>query len=191
LRLPDAIAQTTRVTDFVNRGAGFDLLFLYEPLLAACCEVIGRPFKLSTMHARSLHANAPAQELHVDFARGGNDRAVNMWPMVGFIYMVDAFRPENGATCFVPGSHLWSDASARDQLEEAPHVSACGPPGSVIVFNGSVWHGHGRNSTGEPRRSIQGAFIHREAQSGVDWAVRMRPDTLARLTPLARDLLAL
>jgi hypothetical protein len=22
-------------------------------------------------------------------------------------------------------------------------VSACGPAGSVVIYNGSVWHGHG------------------------------------------------
>ena len=40
-------------------------------------------------------------------------------------------------------------------------VSACGPPGSVVIYNGSMWHAHGANQTSEPRRSIQGAYIHR------------------------------
>jgi ectoine hydroxylase-related dioxygenase (phytanoyl-CoA dioxygenase family) len=28
------------------------------------------------------------------------------WPLVGFILMIDAFRPDNGATRFVLGSHF-------------------------------------------------------------------------------------
>jgi ectoine hydroxylase-related dioxygenase (phytanoyl-CoA dioxygenase family) len=60
----------------------------------------------------------------------------------------------------------------------------------VIVYNGSVWHGHAANSTDKPRRSIQGAYIRREAQSGINLPARMRPETLARISPLAKYVLA-
>src|SRR5215471_15189820 len=42
-------STTTRVRDFVNRDAAFDELYLFPPLLQACCLVIKQPFKLSTM----------------------------------------------------------------------------------------------------------------------------------------------
>ncbi|HEX8267022.1 MAG TPA: hypothetical protein VF596_16590 [Pyrinomonadaceae bacterium] len=54
----------------------------------------------------------------------------------------------------------------------------------------SVWHGHTANSSDEPRRSIQGAYIRREAQSGVNLTKRMLPETLARISPLAKYVLA-
>jgi ectoine hydroxylase-related dioxygenase (phytanoyl-CoA dioxygenase family) len=184
-------STTTRVTDFVNRDAVFDELYVYEPLLAAARAVIGRPFRLSTMHARTLRPHMPAQGLHVDFARRATDRAIERWPMVGFIYMIDEFRPENGATRFLPGSHTWPDTPARIDADDAALVAACAPAGSVIVFNGSVWHGHGANRTDRPRRSIQGAYIERDEPSGMDLAARMRPDTLGRISPLARRVLAL
>src|SRR5262245_50715822 len=50
----DGRTGTTRVNDFVNRGAAFDSLYVYPPILEACCRVIGRPFKLSAMHSRTL-----------------------------------------------------------------------------------------------------------------------------------------
>lgn len=46
------------------------------------------------------------------------------------------------------------------------------------------------NSSDEPHRSIQGAYIQREAQSGVNLPERMRPETLARISPLAKYVLA-
>ena len=52
--------------DFVNRGAAFDSLYVYPPILEAGCRVIGRPFKLSTMHARTLKPHTPAQGLHAE-----------------------------------------------------------------------------------------------------------------------------
>ncbi len=178
-------STTTRVMDFVNRGSVFDELYLYGPILAASCCTIGRPFKLSTMHARTVHPNAAAQDLHVDFPRD-----VDGWPMIGFIIMVDEFREDNGATRFVPGSHLWTSETVIDADSER-QMLACGPPGSVIIFNGSAWHGHAANLTDEPRRSIQGAYIRREAEGWIQRDARMLPETMNRISPLAKYLLAL
>ncbi|MBD0372904.1 MAG: phytanoyl-CoA dioxygenase family protein [Pyrinomonadaceae bacterium] len=189
---PDDVSvgsTTTRVHDFVNRGPEFDELYVYQPVLEACCRVINQPFKLSSLLARTLRPRTPAQDLHVDFE---HDAAG--WPMVGFIFMIDEFRRENGATRFVPGSHKWP--AIPDDLMNNPladyegQTLACGPAGSIIVYNGSVCHGHTANSSGKPRRSIQGAYIRREAQSGGNLPARMRPETLARIGPLAKYLLA-
>lgn len=189
---PDDVSvgsTTTRVNDLVNRSPEFDTLYVYQPILEACCRIIGRPFRLSSLLARTVRPRMPAQALHVDFERDADG-----WPMIGFILMVDEFRSDNGATRFVPCSHECSAIS--DDLLNAPstdyenQVSACGPAGSVIIYNGSVRHGHAANSSGEPRRSIQGAYIRRQARSGIDLPARMRPETLARIDPLAKYLLA-
>jgi len=180
--------STTRVHDFVNRDAVFDELYVYPPVLDACCRVIGRPFKLSTMHARTLNPRSPAQGLHADFPRDDSDLAATAWPMVGFIFMVDAFTPENGATLFVPGSHRWTSDVPANHPNQTP---ACGPTGSMIVFNGSAWHGHGANTTDMPRRSLQGAFIRRDATAWLNLPSRMQPETLARISDLAKYLIAL
>jgi ectoine hydroxylase-related dioxygenase (phytanoyl-CoA dioxygenase family) len=182
-------STTTRVHDFVNRGPEFDGLYVYQPVLEACCQLIGQPFKLSTLLARTLRPGSPAQDLHVDFERDPLG-----WPMLGFILMLDEFRMDNGATRFVPGSQHWStppaDFPADRKADYAGQVVACGPAGSIVVYNGSIWHGHTANSSSGPRRSIQGAYIRRDAKPGVDFLARMRPETLARIGPLAKYLLA-
>jgi len=181
-------SSTTRTRDFVNRGPEFDRLYLHPPVLEACCRVLNQPFRLSTMHARTLRSGLPVQDLHVDFARDSLG-----WTMIGFIFMVDEFRSDNGATRFVPGSHLWSTAppGPPDNRADYPgQVLACGPAGSMLVFNGSVWHGHTVNRSGQPRRSLQGAYIRRQAESGEHLPARMLPETLARISPLAKYLLA-
>jgi ectoine hydroxylase-related dioxygenase (phytanoyl-CoA dioxygenase family) len=108
--------------------------------------------------------------------------------------MVDAFNAENGATRFVPGSQLLSSepgevmSDPQDVYEE--QVLACGPAGSIIIFNASVWHGHGANRSAAPRRSIQAHFVPRDAQpSPDDHARRMRPETLRRIGDLAKYVL--
>jgi len=181
-------STTIRVNDFVNRGPEFDEIYIYKPVLEACCYIIDRPFKLRTMISRTVPPHAYAQEIHADFKR-----APDGYPMIGFIFMVDEFRPDNGATRFIPGSHKWP--SVPDHLIKYTlggyegEVPAYGLAGSMIVFNGSVWHGHSANLSDAPRRSIQGAFIRREEMIRGNSPVRMRPETLARIGPLAKYLL--
>lgn len=183
-------STTTRLFDLVNRGAAFDSIYVHPPLLEAAARVIGQPFRLSMMLARTLRPGTAAQELHADLPRDDPAR-----PMVGFILMVDPFRPDNGATRLVPGSHRWPqapDAVLTDPRGPcAGEVLACGPAGALLVFDASVWHGHAANTSGAPRRSIQGYFVRRDAAPGPDLRARMLPETLARLGPLAKYVLAL
>ena len=59
------------------RSAEFDDLYIFPPLLEACCRVIGRPFKLSSLLGRTLRPRSPAQELRVDVRRNSAD-----WPLL-------------------------------------------------------------------------------------------------------------
>ncbi len=182
--------STTRLNHLVSRGPAFESLFLHAPLLAAASLVIGGPFKLSSLLARTLRPHTPAQDLHVDLKRNSD-----AFPMLGFILMIDSFRPDNGGTRFIPGSHLRPDSpetslpDLRASLEA--EVLACGPAGAATIFNASTWHGHTANLSDLPRRSIQGYFVPRDAHSGSNPGTRLPPETLARLSPLAQYLLVI
>jgi hypothetical protein len=189
---PDDIrvgSSTTRVNGLVNRRPEFDSLYLHPLALEACSKFLNEPFKLSTMHARTLRPHTGAQNLHVDYQRDHRG-----WTMIGFIYMLDPFREDNGATRFVPGSHLWStvplELLAGSNADYPGQILACGPAGSMILFNGSVWHGHAANRSAKPRRSIQGAYIRRDTESKADMTTSLLAETLSRLSPLAKHVLA-
>jgi ectoine hydroxylase-related dioxygenase (phytanoyl-CoA dioxygenase family) len=143
--------DTTRVHGLANLGEEFGRLSVHPLVLAACRSVIGQAFWLSNLLARTVRPRSGAQALHVDVKAGSDG-----WPMVGFILMVDAFTSDNGATRFVPGSHEWSAAPVADGVSQ---VVARGAAGSLILYNGSVWHGHSANRTERPRRSVQGAYL--------------------------------
>ena len=184
------ISSSTRVTDFVNRSAEFDGLYVYPPLLAACCLVIGRPFKLSNTCARTLNPGAPGQNLHVDA-----EHEADGWPLVGYIWMVDPFSAENGATRFVSGSHLRrngpEDESSEAAIGSDETTLACGPAGSLIIFNAYILHGHAPNRSAHRRRSVQGHFVARDATAAINYRSRMRPETASRIQDVARYLLDL
>ena len=140
-------SSTTRVSDLLNYASVFDDVYLYPSLLEACSHIIGEPFKLSSFLARTLRGGTPAQELHADLARGSEDA-----PLLGFILMIDSFREGNGATRFVPKSHNWTHLPC-DRLSDARakysgEVLGCGECGTMIIFDGAVWHGHTSMSGG-------------------------------------------
>ena len=86
-------STSTRVHGLVDGGPAFDSLYVHPSVLAASSTVIGQPFRLSCLLARTVEPGVPAQELHVDCAR--DDAG---YPMLGFIVMVDAFTADNGVT---------------------------------------------------------------------------------------------
>jgi hypothetical protein len=175
-----------RLADLVNRGAAFDDLYVLAPVLDACEPIIGA-FKLSSFGGRTVLPGARAQALHVDVRRDED-----AWPLIGFIVMVDEFHAGNGATRFVPGSHGGALGNAAHEGNTRPDCDAelaCGPPGSVIVYHGSVWHGYSSNESTAPRRSIQGAYVPRHAAGAFDWALRMQPSTVQRLSERAKQVL--
>jgi hypothetical protein len=73
----------------------------------------------------------------------------------------------------------------------AGEVLGRGERGTMIIFNGAIWHGHTENVTQDSRRSIQGYFVRRGAGSGFDFRNRLLPADRSRMNPLARYLLAL
>ena len=182
-------STTTRMSDLLSHSSVFDEILLYPPLLEACAQVIGEPFKLSAFLGRTLRGETPAQELHTDLPRDSEDA-----PIFAFILMVDPFHKENGATRFVPGSHAWPDFPA-DQRSGARkkypgEFLSCGDAGTMILFNGAIWHGHAANITAKSRRSIQGYFVRRNARSAFDFSDRLPLTARARLGHLARYLLS-
>ncbi len=66
------------MSDVLNHGRAFDDIFLHPSLLAACRQVIGEPFKLSSFLARTLRPNTLAQNRHADLMRDSPDA-----PLIG------------------------------------------------------------------------------------------------------------
>ena len=148
--------SSTRVNRLLKADPIFRGLYEREILLTAARQLIGAPFKLSCFHARSLRPHCDLGEFHIDFRPDEQP-----FPLLSFIYVIDEFTERNGATRFVPCSQIRDRAPAESDQHECREQStpACGPAGSLIIFDGRIWHAHGANSSSLERRSLQGSFV--------------------------------
>ncbi|MDB3892432.1 phytanoyl-CoA dioxygenase family protein [Alphaproteobacteria bacterium] len=83
------------------------------------------------------------QNWHTDSRYIGQKR---MQPGVFFSVMVmlDDFTTENGATSYVPNSHLRTDRPKRDGQYEGIEIT--GHAGDVVIFDSGLWHKGGEAS---------------------------------------------
>ena len=78
------------------------------------------PRSTSTWMSSSADPAIRRRRLQVDSARHPLDVEHDStdWPLLDFIFMVDAFTPDNGATRFIPGSHRWGHSPRDARLQE-------------------------------------------------------------------------
>lgn len=117
-----------------------------QNLLGPSCSRI----QLNYTGVMHLEPGEKAQTLHRDT---GFYPLQNPCPplILATMWAVSDFTVENGATCFVPGSHLWDDR--RQPLPEEI-VAAEMPAGSVLLYIGATVHGGGANRANAARTGV-------------------------------------
>jgi hypothetical protein len=181
---------TLRMGNLVNKGEVFDGVWSHPTYLAAVRHIIGGEFALDSLSSREPLPKweGRQQGLHLD---GGPKDSPH--EIVDSVWMLDDFSPESGATRLIPGSHHWQQApwDAMDpQDDHAQQIVITAPAGSVLVFNGRLWHGGTLNRNGQRRR---GLFPYMRARHTTNNGAYQRKlllkTTWDRLSPAQRYIL--
>lgn len=136
--------RTRRVHNVLAKTRAVDPLVAHLAVLELLRGTLNAP-QVSIVNAIEIHPGETAQFLHQDdvvfpIARPHPPLIVNtMWALT-------EFTAENGATRLVPGSQ---DATELD--DDPSTVTAEMEPGSVLVWNGGLFHGGGANHAQQPR----------------------------------------
>ena len=133
----------------------FTTLITNPVFLEISRHLLGDQFMLAGSGCNWWKPGAPAQGLHADVPVGwmlGNGLPVpNVCLMVNCLWMLTEFTAGNGATRVVPFSHL-SGRVPRTGVDYRHRVAAEGPPGSIIIFDGRIWHQAGENVSKDSQR---------------------------------------
>ena len=143
--------RTTRIYNLLARGKVFERVAEHPAVLPIVERVLDRGCLVSSLSSIEIAPGEVAQPLHAD------DQLLPLprphVPIVcNTMWAITDFTEENGATRVVPGSH--TAATPPEPFGDAPTIPAVMKRGSVLVYNGSLWHGGGANRSREPRLGI-------------------------------------
>jgi ectoine hydroxylase-related dioxygenase (phytanoyl-CoA dioxygenase family) len=109
---------------------------------------------------------------HRDFPRVLNGYLMS----VNTLFAIDEFTLTNGATFLAPGTHQ-KDERPADWFLEQHSVAAVCPPGSMLVFDSTLWHAAGDNTSGQDRLGVNQQFTRSYVKQQIDY-VRALGDEL-------------
>jgi len=142
---------TTRVYNLLALGERYQQVPVHPTVIALMQHVLGPGCLVSSVSSITIHPGEVAQPIHADdqvIPIPKPHRAVtanSMWALTDFT-------EANGATRIIPGTHRADHSPEYGRHYDS--VSAEMPRGSILVWDGGLWHGGGANTTTERRRGI-------------------------------------
>jgi hypothetical protein len=196
-----------RVSNIFNKTAAYDACLACEPILVASQYLLGE-FKLHGANLRDPLRGQGHQPLHCDVPK----RFEGDWWVINAIILFDEMTEENGPTRCVPGSHQWPplnvpdvnvgdyavtayDRSVFPQYPGDSHaaypgeVHLTGRPGTVAIFNASIWHGGTSNRSGARRRVLHLTYTRRDLPQQLVQRDHLTPALYDRMSPAQRFLM--
>jgi ectoine hydroxylase-related dioxygenase (phytanoyl-CoA dioxygenase family) len=140
--------RTVRIYNLLAHGAPFAGVPVHAAVLPIVEGVLDPGCLISSLSSIAIDPGEVAQPIHSD------DQVIPLEkphaPLVcNSMWALTDFTEANGATRLVPGSHKKPSPEYGGQYET---IAAEMPRGSVLIWDGALWHGGGANRT-EARRT--------------------------------------
>ncbi len=173
-----------RVWALLNRSEEFVPLATNPSVLEVVGHLLEKPFLLSYLHSNTTGPGGKRQALHLDQSYMHNP--LNYAVSVNAVWAIDPFTEENGATCFVRGSHKLERHPINDE-PEAERTPAVAPEGSLLFIDGRVWHHAGANRSSVRRRAIFAYYSRYWVRTGENWTSTL-PEAVRAAHPELEEL---
>jgi ectoine hydroxylase-related dioxygenase (phytanoyl-CoA dioxygenase family) len=180
------------VLRLMMRADPFFLRFLEQPALLSAVD--GTVSETAILHLQNgfILPSFPAGDspkvfqtgYHQDFPRVLNGYVAS----VNVFFAIDAFTRENGATWVVPGSQQKAERPSQADIDASAIPVEC-PAGSMIVFDSTLWHAAGANTSGRDRLAINHQFTRSWIKQQVDYVRALGDAVVEAQTPRTQQLL--
>ena len=123
-------------------------------------------------------------QFHRDFPRILNGYVAS----INLFVSVSEFTKENGATLVIPGSHQKNQSLSDSYLNKKSIAIEC-PPGSLIIFDSTLFHAAGKNITDKDRLGINLQFTRSYIKQQIDYVRALGNDLIEAQQPRVQQLL--
>jgi ectoine hydroxylase-related dioxygenase (phytanoyl-CoA dioxygenase family) len=178
-------AKTVRIYNLLVHGPLFEAIPLHERVLPIVERVLDPGCLISSLSSIAIGPGEVPQPIHAD------DQLIpipkphppvvcnSMWALTDF---TDA----NGATRIIPGSHLRDRSPGFGKDYET--IAAEMPKGSVMVYDGAMWHGGGANRTDARRVGVAMNYCAGYIRQQENQQLGVPRELVRRFPPRLREL---
>lgn len=143
--------KTVRIYNLLIYGKLYERIPVHPNILPIVERILDPGCLVSSLSSIAICKDEKPQPIHAD------DQLIPLprphVPIVcNTMWALTDFSDENGATRIIPGSHLLPEAP--DYFGKYDSIPAEMPKGSVMIYNGSLWHGGGANRTNRRRIGV-------------------------------------
>jgi ectoine hydroxylase-related dioxygenase (phytanoyl-CoA dioxygenase family) len=149
--------RNVRVYDLVALDPFFGELLEHPVAHAIVAQTLGDAYIVSNFTANIARPGSGSMLIHSDQSFVTPEPWPEPWTM-NIIWCLSDIRGDNGATCFVPGSH--QAVTRADLPSDLRHrlVPFEAPAGSIVAMEGRLWHTSGANVTEDEDRPLLFAY---------------------------------
>jgi ectoine hydroxylase-related dioxygenase (phytanoyl-CoA dioxygenase family) len=194
LDVPEELRARSGEVGVLRVPAAYDEYFLrlleLEPVLAIVDAALSPTAVLHVQNGFILPPAPPSSNgnvqglFHQDFPRFLNGYRAS----VNTLLAVDEFTAENGGTIVVPGTHQLAERPSDTDLANAARPVEC-PAGSAIVFDSTLWHAAGRNTSSRDRLGVNLQFTRSFMKQQIDYVRALGDEVVERQPPRTQQLL--
>lgn len=205
-----------RIWQLVNKGSCFRDLVTHPLIEELVGHVLGKYYLLSSHSANIARPGGTRMGLHSDqwwmpqpynpkkgkilvseMSRRPDESYVNNDPSLGIapaaccnaMWMLNDFDSENGSTEVVPGTHLSGALPDPDNQSDYHIVQPSAPAGSLMVFDGRLWHGTGANTSTRNRLGVLTLFCAPQFRQQENQIVGLNPELWEKISDKLKDRL--
>jgi ectoine hydroxylase-related dioxygenase (phytanoyl-CoA dioxygenase family) len=176
--------RTVRIYNLLAHGPVFAQVPTHASVLPIIEGVLDAGCLISSLSSIAIDPGEIAQPIHADdmvIPLDKPHRSIvcnSMWALTDFT-------EANGATRLVPGSHLKPNPDYGGAYDTVP---AAMPKGSVLIWDGSLWHGGGANVTGERRTGIAMNYCAGFIRQQENQQLGLAPELVRTFSPRLQEL---
>ncbi len=177
--------RTVRIYNLLARGSPFERVPAHDNVLPIVEGVLDPGCLVSSLSSIAIEPGETAQPIHADdmvipLAKPHAPIVCNsMWALTDFTEV-------NGATRLVPGSHLGPNPDYGGRYET---IAAEMPKGSVLIWDGALWHGGGANTTDTRRMGLAMNYCAGFIRQQENQQLGVPPETVLGFSPRLQELL--